>query len=466
MGQLIDNGLIHLMVVSGLHIGIMATLGFWLGSVIGRALSALGSAVPATVSASLCSLMLASLYAALSGFGLPAQRALVMVGVVLWALLWRRPVRGGAVFTMALAGVALVDPAAVLRMGFWLSFAAVGALLFYFAPRPATSKSLALIVAQPVVFAGLAPWLLFFQGRVNLLMMPFNLLFIPWISFVVTPLCLLGAIFQPVPEIGDVLWQLARWQLSYFDQLLGQISSLDAGGESWWYLYAPAHSYTVLTVALLATMPILLLPSGSGLALCGVLLTVVLLVADPAPEESTLLVTVLDVGQGTAVVVRAGEKTLVYDTGAGFSDSFDAGSGIIAPYLASKGVRSVDTLVISHNDGDHSGGARGLLSTVRVQEIFTSDPGISKDWGLSSRACRRGQSWQWQSVEFRFLWPESLSSNDNNNSCVLLITLNPQQAPGVSILLPGDIEASVERLLVSLDDLDWTTVVIAPHHGQ
>jgi len=466
MGQLVDNGLIHLMVVSGLHIGIMATFGFYLGTGIGRVLAALGGSVPGPITGSLFALIFACTYAALTGFGLPAQRALIMISAVLLALVWRRPVRGISVFSMALAGVALIDPLAIIRMGFWLSFAAVAALLLYFSPRPGLGKVHSLIWAQPVVFAGLAPWLLFFQGRINLLMIPFNLLFIPWISFIVTPLCLLGAILHPVPGVGSFLWDLARWQLSYFDQFLGYISGF-SGVADGWYLHAAARNFKVLVIAIVAILPFLLLPRGAGLRFGGALLAIALLFGT-GKENPRLALSVLDVGQGTAVVVRVGEKTLVYDTGAAFSDSFDVGSGIIAPYLASKGVRTVDKLIISHNDGDHSGGTQGLIESLKVKQILTSDPEVTENWSEGAEACRSGEHWQWQSVTFRFLWPEALSGNDNNNSCVLLIELTGERGTErrATILLPGDIEASVEKRLVTRHELDNTTLLLAPHHGS
>jgi competence protein ComEC len=179
---------------------------------------------------------------------------------------------------------------------------------------------------------------------------------------------------------------------------------------------------------------------------------------------------VLDVGQGTAIVVQVADKTLVYDTGAAFSDSFDAGSGIVAPYLFSKGVRTVEKLIVSHSDGDHSGGTNGLLRSLEVKDIVTSDPDSSNDWSLGAAACRQQQKqgWQWQDVKFSFLWPPELSANDNNNSCVLLIELmNAERSePVARVLLPGDIEASAEKLILSRYDLNGLAVVVAPHHGS
>lgn len=468
--QLIDSGLIHLLVVSGLHIGIMATLGFWGGLGVGRLLVALGMPLPAAIIAGLISLTVAVVYGALTGFGLPARRALIMVGVVLWALMWRRPVRAVTLLSMALAGVAIVDPLAVLRMGFWLSFAAVAALLLYFVPRPETGRITGLFLAQPVVCLGLAPWLLFFQGRLNLLMIPFNLVFIPWISLIVTPLCLLGALFQWLPAVGDTLWGLARWQLSCFDQLLARISSWSEYDYGW-YLYTQSQSYVVLVLGLIAIAPVLLLPRGTGLRMGGAILMVAVILSAPEyRNEPRLRITVLDVGQGTAIVVQVADKTLVYDTGAAFSDSFDAGSGIVAPYLFSKGVRTVEKLIVSHSDGDHSGGTNGLLRSLEVKDIVTSDPDSSNDWSLGAAACRQQQKqgWQWQDVRFSFLWPPELSANDNNNSCVLLIELmNAERSePVARVLLPGDIEASAEKLILSRYDLNGLAVVVAPHHGS
>ncbi|MGD9662309.1 MAG: DNA internalization-related competence protein ComEC/Rec2 [Porticoccaceae bacterium] len=465
--RLIASGTVHLMVVSGLHVGMVAGICFLAGMLVGKVLAALGSRVPAPIIAAVVAALGATGYAAIAGFGLPAQRALVMALVVLVALLARRRSHPAQTLGWALCGVALVDPLAVIRPGFWLSFIAVAGLLAWFVPRPRASRWRGLLAAQVVVLICLAPFLLFFQGNVSLMALPVNLVVIPWISVSVVPLCLLGAVFQFVPVVGDALWQCAAWQLAVFNQLL---LWLDQAPSSLWqpgYDFFRRGDFGLLVAAMLMAV-LWLLPEGLGSkTLAGILLLAVVL---SRPQEPPLLkLAVLDIGQGLATVVQVADKTLVYDAGPSFSPAFNTGAAVVAPYLSVQGVKVIDTLVVSHGDNDHAGGVFGLLSLLEAENVYASEPMDIE--GASVQSCEKGISWIWHDVRFSFLWPQTGVRTqglrtDNNHSCVLLI-----EGAGQRILLPGDIEKEAESEIINQMQLAGVahmplSVLVAAHHGS
>ena len=184
------------------------------------------------------------------------------------------------------------------------------------------------------------------------------------------------------------------------------------------------------------------------------------LVTDEEPAGRTR-VTVLDVGQGTAVIIRSGDRTLVYDTGGGDPAGANMATTVLLPWLRRQGVNELDTLVISHPDNDHSAGAGTLLAALPVGRLYRGGqvPGLA-----GGRPCVAGQAWRWPGGQtFRFLSPAGSSTgSSNDNSCVLQIA-----AAGHRLLLAGDVESAVERDLVRYwgDALasDWLLVA---HHGS
>ena len=182
-------------------------------------------------------------------------------------------------------------------------------------------------------------------------------------------------------------------------------------------------------------------------------------ITKPDPGEMNL--TLLDVGQGLAVVIETAEHALVFDTGARFSDNFDMGRNVVVPFLHYRQISSLDMLIISHADNDHIGGAKALLQSISTQQVLSSVP--AKLDTYDAKRCSAGDSWQWDQVNFRFLSPpEGLLSSENDNSCVLRI-----ETLYGSVLLTGDIERQAENYLaLSVPKLLTAEVLIAPHHGS
>ncbi len=212
------------------------------------------------------------------------------------------------------------------------------------------------------------------------------------------------------------------------------------------------------------------MPRGFPARFLGALLLVPLLaVSPPRPRPGELWLTVLDVGQGLAVVARTAEHTLLYDAGPAFGASADSGSRVIVPYLRSEGIAGLDALVVSHDDNDHAGGAGSVLEALPVGMLYASlPPGHAvleaPAWRLP---CVQGRRWKWDGVGFAFLHPAGELAIErrvraNNRSCVLRI-----EAPGGRVLLTGDIERAAEReLLQRAPQLLAAEALLVPHHGS
>ena len=452
------SGTTHLMVISGLHIGLVAGLCGFLGGGLSRLLVKPLDRLPAQIWGALAGLSAAALYTLLAGFSIPTQRALIMTAVAIVAICLRRHVRARDGFSCALLLVLLVDPMAPTSAGFWLSFSAVAVLLLVFNGRlKRISPVRSLALAQVVVCAGLFP-VLVLQGMPASPSAPLiNLLAVPWIGFVVVPLCLLGAALSiVVPVAAEPVLLLALTMLSFFDAAL-QVA-LNRLPDA---IVLPFPAPSVMVVMMMAG-GLLLMPRGTpGRPLVSLLLCLPFLASPHSTNGMLLQVLVLDVGQGLAVVVQGPQGTLVYDAGPKYSAQFDAGSGIVAPALRRMGVKEINVLLVSHSDNDHAGGLNGLLSAIPVGRIVSAED-VSPPSGSATKQCRAGQEWYFGEVLFEVLHPLEKQHNDNNGSCVLRISVS-----GVSFLLPGDIERDAELSLLQREQGRLQAdVLIAPHHGS
>ena len=476
-------GIVHLLVISGLHIGLVASLGFCLGALLGRMILLFSSLLAVNLQYSglvrylspLLGFLVALGYSFLAGFSLPTQRALIAVAVIMLAKLTYRRVRVGVAFVWAIFLIAAIQPLAVLSASFWLSFIAVGLLLTWFSPYlSAGSTRYRLLGAQLVLFAGLAAPGLLFIGKVSWLGALVNLIAVPWISLLTVPLCLMAGIGYFVsPQLAEGLWLSASWSIG------GLWYLLDLLPDSLGLLQLPVPITPVFLAAIATAALGVLMPRGLPARwLCFVPVAAAILAPD---HRLPLRLSVLDVGQGLAVVLESPSKLLVYDSGPAYSEQFNAGTGIVAPFLRSRGRHSIDKLLISHGDVDHSGGFYGLIEAVETREALLA-PGFFRRYRLEADLstkvgqCVKSKHWSWpyfnpnsghrEWIYFDVLmpYPESLGQQipaGNNYSCVLLIRWRDQV-----ILLTGDIERAAEKALLRRYRLPPVTVLVAPHHGS
>ena len=447
-----DTGTVHLLVISGQHIGMLAAVMYLLIAGLARygwwplrwpwLPWACGLAFAAALG-----------YGLLAGFDVPVQRACVMVGLV---LLWRLRFRHlGAWWPLLLAFnvLLLFDPLASLRPGFWLSFAAVGILIFTFGGRlGAWNWWQTWTRAQWLIALGLCPLLLALNLPISLSGPLANLLAVPWVSLLVLPPALLGTLLLPVPYVGAGLLWLAGGLIDWLFRGLLVIAGI------WPAWISPSLPWWTLLIGSLGAV-LLLLPRGVPLRPLGWPLLLILL-APPRERVAEGLADIwqLDVGQGLAILIRTRHHTVLYDAGPRFGD-FDLGQRVVLPALHKLGVERIDLMLLSHADADHAGGALAVSRGLKVTRVISGDPpGLPAI--LQAEACESGRQWQWDGVRFQ-LWQWSAAQDSNQRSCVLQIEAN-----GERLLLTGDIDTAAERALLESPLALPTHWLQAPHHGS
>lgn len=448
-----QTGTVHLIVISGLHIGIACLFGYGIGWLLQRGLRRFVVGVADLRACRIIpALILATGYALLAGFSVPTQRALIMSLAMLLPLLVNRSIGVWQRYQLALVSVLLLQPLSFYQPGFWLSFAAVAALLLIVKAEADRGRLITILSTQWAVFLGLMPLLLLWLGQVALIAPLVNLLAIPLLTFVVLPGVLLGLLLCLIePSTGVAL---LNGLSDYFWQILQFCSPADEAG------ILTAHP-TVLTVVLgLLAAVLLILPRWTGVGFFGSLLLLALVFpAKDSVDSGDFRATVVDVGQGLAVVIETENKTLVFDTGAAFKGRSIARFTLI-PLLESRHIEQIDRLVLSHKDNDHAGGYSELNAQLKIKQVFSGSPTLYRK--LSAQPCVSGDAWEWDGIHFRYLQPSRLAAvNENNRSCVLLV-----QSDHCSLVIPGDIESSIEQqILTEYPDLtaDW---LVAAHHGS
>jgi competence protein ComEC len=452
------TGTTHLLAISGLHISLVAGLVFLLARRSLAAMPWLPQRVPAVQVAALPAMAAALAYALLSGFAIPARRAVLMTGVFLLALVLKR--RAGFLQSLCLAAALtlLVDPLSMLSAGWWLSFWAVLVIAWLGSGRCGGRRGvLRWCGLQFALAVGMLPAMLLVFQRVALIAPLANWLAVPVVGMLVVPVALLGVLAYAVYEpLGAWIFAVAGRLLDGFWPLLEWMARTE---HAVWSTHAPVW-WTLLPA--LAGSALLLAPRGVPARWAGAVLLLPMLLVRPAPPaEGGFRLTLLDVGQGLSAVVETSGHVLVYDTGPAYGE-FDTGRSVVVPYLRQRGIRHLDMLMISHGDTDHIGGAQSLLAAYPAGAILSSVP--ERLPGVAPRHCRRGMRWEWDRVQFRILHPARTEQDARNNaSCVLRIT-NPA---GGSVLLSGDIETEAEReLLRTQHERLPAQVLVVPHHGS
>ncbi len=467
-----QTGTIHLVAISGLHIGLIAIgLGLlarwllvrlpqhWLTPSHSRAI-AFGLVIVGS-----------SAYALAAGFTVPTRRALVMVVIAGWLVFRAGRTGPWAAWLLAAFAVLLLDPFAPLDRGFWLSFGAVSILILVFSGRMSPpAPIIALVLAQCGVFAGLWPILAMMDQEPAAMGWLANLVAIPWVSLVVMPVLMVGALLIAVLPMTSVF--------------VGQ--ALDAVlGILWWFLElmaslpAPtlATSFGVALAVAVLVLAALFFPIPRLRILAGALLAAWLSTSssfDGADRENTWVehpqLWVWDVGQGLSVLFRHQDQVLLYDTGPETPSGYSAVNSVLLPNLAYLGVRKINTLVLSHGDADHAGGLKELFEKMAVGQVLSGQPErlLTDKPGLAFpdiNRCESGESLLVGSAKVG-LWQAShaiAAADSNDASCIVTIRYG-----GTDIVLPGDISREVEQRYIEQVGLTGAEyrILIASHHGS
>jgi competence protein ComEC len=521
--QLRRSGINHLVAISGLHIGSVAGWVALLAGALWRRSLFIGRnfalCVPVPLVTAVSGVLAAMLYAALAGLGIPAQRALIMLGVAAAAFVTGRLVDVLLVLAWALAIVVVIDPWATLSASATLSFGAVAVIVFAMKSRgtvvrhragapgdwpsldPSESprglvasdapnapdarsapawraarwardacatladKLATAIHAQWAVTIGLAPLTVLWFSQIPITGPLANALAIPWVSFLVTPAVLAG-VALPAP-LDAYAYRFAH---DLLDSMLALLAPLAHPPWALWRLPAPTPLALALAIGGVAWM---LAPRGWPLRFAAPLLWLPLLWPAPrGPRDGEFRVTAIDVGQGGAALVETARHRLLFDAGPG-PEAGDTGRRIVVPFLVAQGAWPLDEVVISHADADHAGGAPALLAEIDVARLRASLPAAHPLWrtarhaGAQTAPCRAGDTWRWDGVTFEMLWPDRAAdpAKPNQTSCVLRVS-NERHA----VLFAADIEAAAERRLVAEHAQSAQALraelLLAPHHGS
>jgi competence protein ComEC len=463
-----QTGTSYLVAISGLHIGLVAGIIFFLVKFLWSRGSRLPLLIPAKKVAALASFVMGLIYSLLSGFSIPTQRAMVMLTVFLATQFFQRHLPPWRAFFIALFGVLFLNPFAILTIGFWLSFTAVAVIIFVTQGRknftPHKIKwyaSLQNCLAkywrmQLALMIGLLPFTLLFFQQTSFSAILANIIAMPGVCLVVVPIALLGVFGLIFPSsFGSWIIMLANKILVLIWWWLEQCTNLH------WLFWQHAIPNFWVLLAAVGAVAILLAPRGFPAKAIGLIwLLPLFFYRQTTPQYGDFWFTLLDVGQGLASVLQTQHHLLIYDTGLKQFTN-DTGTTVINPFLRQLGISDVDVLMISHGDNDHIGGAVSVIAQNNVHKIITSVPG--QFCGLNAHYCFSGQKWEWDGVEFTVLSPafDAIFAG-NNASCVLKVSNGKN-----SLLLTGDIERESENSLIASNAANLAAdVIVAPHHGS
>lgn len=459
------NGVSHLIAISGFHVGVAAVFGLWLVGMGYLAFPRLALWLPRLQAQAAAAVMVAGIYGALAGWGLPTVRTLLMIAVVALARCSRRHGSGAQSLALALIALLLADPLAVLSAGFWLSFVGVAFLMLCLDARPSGLRGFLheLSMGQLVMTVSLLPLTMWFFGEASLVGALSNLIAVPFVSFAVVPCALVGTLLLLVcPVAAAPVWWLAGWLAHGQWWLLERMAQWP--GAHW---YLPEVQPWALLLATLGALW-LFAPRGAPLRGLAMLLLMPLLVPQrTVPDDGAFQVWVLDVGQGLSVLVHTRHHTMLYDAGAAYPSGYDLGEAVVLPSIHALGVGQLDTLMISHADNDHAGGAAAVAAEFPQARRLAGEP---ERMSFPMRACAAGQAWQWDGVSFRVLFPPAgtVAGRNNDRSCVVSV-----EGRAGRLLLTGDISSRVEPQVAAELERDEAgneagrdTVMLVPHHGS
>lgn len=440
----------HLLAISGLHVGLLAGFGYWLGRLLWGLLGLPGNRLYWSVGIGIA---FAAGYAALAGFSVPTIRALTMLslgGIVLLA--GARP-RGGPILLAAGLGLLIAEPASALMPGAWLSFVAVALIVILVRGRRLSAVK-GLWVLQLGLVVGLAPLTAIFFGTFSPLVIPVNLMVLPIFSLLIVP----GALL-----FSALLWvygPLGVWGLSLLGTFLQRLYELGTAfirhGAAPLEL-APSTPWMV-ALGMLA-VSLFVLPAGLPMRGLAPILLAPLLINLPRPlPAGDAVITWLEVGQGNAAVIETQAHTVVIDTGPAWRGGSHAAGFTLIPYLEQRGVETIDTLIITHADADHRGGLTDLNARFEIGNAWVGEPLEEMPF---AQPCVAGKRWVYDNVTFEFLAPpRPFAASGNAASCVTALS-----TAGARVLFTGDIEG-IEEYSVAMRAEQPFDIVEAPHHGS
>ena len=454
-----STGTNHLFSISGLHLSAISLLtaslfGFWWRQSPKRLHN-----VPVQQIVALVAALMAILYCGIGGAGVPLQRSALMVVTACLLLYSKRSLTGLSILANALLVVIVVDPWAPLFPGFWLSF--WGVALIILSAKWLSSGQLAhyqwLKAArlQILISLGMIPVTLWFFQQISLVSVVANLVLIPLVTLIILPITLLAALtnigFLSVMANQELIWMIDL--LSWFAHWPFAVQQM-ARPPVWTVILALAGLIFWVKVqekgrwlGVLCVFPLFLWPGK-----------------ETKPGEAEIVI--FDVGQGNAAIVHTANHHLIIDTGPFYKGFRSSASRIILPYLRERGIRSVDGILISHQDMDHAGGLSDLIKNIQIGWLLSPMP-LQKPRQIPYVSCLAPKVWVWDQVRFEILFPakedSSRYNSGNDTSCLIKISTRKGQ-----ILFTGDLGTNPQRMLTQKGNAEklQAEIMLAPHHGS
>ncbi len=467
-----QTGTIHLMAISGLHVGLIAGIGFLLLGMLWSVLVGYSRWVfntPKVYWAALGALSFASVYLILAGASIPTQRAWLMVVAVLVFVVIKRKFQPSSALALAAFLVVIWEPKSVLSPGFWLSFTAVAlifAFLFYFQKKPLNKWQL-LLAIQILLSIGLVPFVAFYYGQFPAYSIIANLVAVPFVTMIGLPLLFLTVVVSFISEflaqqlmwLNNVLWSWLWVMLYWVADLKFNIIPLKIATWQLVIFYAGIFIFLARNIRYSWVIGLVLMIIAVGFSLR----------TEPQPN---VRMAVLDVGQAQAVVFTTQNHVVIYDTGDFWSKKLDGGKMAVLPYLQALGRQQVDLMIISHSDLDHAGGMRSILKDIAVQQAISGQPQELNQ--LTSqivfKSCVAGQSWQFDQLSVEVIAPLQdweVPKKDNDTSCVVKFSVADS-----TILIMGDLSKRYEKKLLKsiaekyVAEKLTADILVAGHHGS
>ena len=441
-------GVAHVVVVSGLHVGLIA-LFTWTALSVPRRFFRQRGDVGSTAVHCVVVVIVCWLYGLISGWQLPAQRATLMVVALSLARLSGLSMRSISLLAVIALLILSGDLFSALSASFWLSFGVTATILWLLTRTESMSPFGRVVIIQSgaAVVGGIAS--AFFFGELSLASVITNLVAVPIITWWCLPLGLISVTAQLLMLPGATwLLTVAALPLPLFLKMLAVLDSVTT--PILFYRFNPHWG----VLAAIATM-VLALKFRRLTQTFALVVFVLSALRRDSIEDLSYRFAVLDVGQGTALVLTSARVTMVFDLGGWVHPERSQATKMLIPYLASVGRGKIDYLLVSHGDADHSAGLPDLVGRFSIHHID----------GFAGRSCRPGRrQWIDANVEILFLSGSGHSSVEPNaDSCAVLLRVFDTR-----IMFPGDIGSEQEREIVAYWDRQQlaTDILIAAHHGS
>lgn len=496
------TGTSHLIAISGLHIGLVASFSYLSCMFFIRLLpltSDSWSVINTRYLAIFISLCCAVGYGFLAGFSTPTLRALIMLGIF-WLsqlLLIRLSYLRWLLFTVFI--IILLAPLSLMTASFWLSFTAVALIFFvlwrfqrYFAADNELLRFFkGLMIVQVSLTLLLLPLSALFFSQIPLMALPANLVAVPFMSFIVIPITLVSVACSAMfPSLSVFLIELAGYAIELIWLWLAFLANQPYAVLKLSSLSSQAIMVTIILVLIIITavasfsgywrvkylpnlqplVKMLVVTLGATLVSGSSLNNHKAFIASSTELAANWQLHLIDVGHGLSVLITQNGLGVLYDTGSSYPSGFNMADAAVLPYLQRLGINQLDLLVLSHGDNDHSGGLAQLAKQLNIKHLLTNVK-VPEQTGIKPAACQQGDKFTWQTLTFEVLWPSNngreesvLRTNDkqkNDDSCVLLITDGHSK-----VLLTGDISKKVETKLIARYPELEVDVLIVPHHGS